>query len=118
MAGKATTRAAIRSNTIRDMKKLGTYKLEYDPIIDIYCELREQYELYSKQLKSKSYKCDEYTAAGGTKKSALIATLETLRKDILQFSDRLCLNPKSMMEEKNKPPKKESSLSKALKQLG
>ena len=118
MAGKATTKVAIKNNTIRDMKKLCTYKPEYEPIIDVYCELREQYELYTKQLKEDKYKCAEYTAAGGTKKSALIGTLETLRKDILQYSDRLCLNPKSMMEEKNKPAKKESALAKALNNYG
>lgn len=118
MAGKAIRKESIRPNVIRDMKKLNTYKPEYEPIIDIYCELREQYELYTKALKKKEYKCDEYTAAGGTKKSALIGTLETLRKDILQYSDRLCLNPKSMMEEKNKAAKKESTLAKALNKYG
>ena len=95
MPRKAIKKDTIRANTISDMKILGVYKPEYEPIIDIYCELREQYELYTKQLKGKEYKCDEYTAAGGTKKSALIATLENLRKDILQYSDRLCLNPKA-----------------------
>ena len=95
MPRKAIKKDTIRANTIADMKKLGVYKPEYEPIIDIYCELREQYELYTKQLKDKEYKCDEWTAAGGTKKSALIATLENLRKDILQYSDRLCLNPKA-----------------------
>ena len=118
MAGKATTKHAIKSKTIKDMQKLGTYKPEYDAIIDIYCELREQYELYTKQLKSYEYKCDEITAAGGTKKSALVSTIETLRKDILQYSDRLCLNPRSMMEEKNKGKKKESTLAEALRNLG
>jgi len=119
MAGKATTKHAIKSKTIKDMQKLGTYKPEYDAIVDIYCELREQYELYTKQLKSHEYKCDEFTAAGGTKKSALVSTIETLRKDILQYSDRLCLNPKAMMEEKNKSSdKKLSPLAEALRHLG
>ena len=117
MAGKATTKLTIKNNTVRDMKNLGTYKPEYEPIIDIYCELREQYELYTKQLKAKKYKCDEYTAAGGTKKSALVSTIETLRKDILQYSDRLNLNPKSMMEEKNKKTNEESPLVRTLRKL-
>lgn len=101
-----------------DMQKLGTYKPEFDAIIDIYCELREQYELYTKQLKSKGYKCDEYTAAGGTKKSAIISTIETLRKDILQYSDRLCLNPKSMQNDNSDGKKKKhSKLGEALRSL-
>jgi hypothetical protein len=96
MPGKAILKCSIKKNTVTDMKKLGTYKPEFEPIIDIYSELREQYELYTKQLKEKKYKCDEWTAAGGTKKSALVSTIETLRKDILAYSDRLCLNPKSI----------------------
>lgn len=117
MPSRANSKKSIKEKTIESMQKLGTYKDEYEPIIDIYCELKEQYDLYTKQLKKNKYKCEEFTAAGGTKKSALIATLETLRKDILQYSDRLCLNPKSMMEEKNKKITKQSPLAKALSEL-
>ena len=106
MPGKAILKLSIKKNTVADMKKLGTYKPEFEPIIDIYSELREQYELYTKQLKLKEYKCDEYTAAGGTKKSALVSTIETLRKDILAYSDRLCLNPKSIETVTIESPKK------------
>lgn len=38
------------------------------------------------------------TAAGGSKKSGLVASIETLRKDIVTYSDRLLLNPKSEKE--------------------
>lgn len=117
MPGKAIRKESIKKNTIADMKKLGTYKPEYEPIIDIYCELREQYEFYTKQLKDKKFKCDEFTAAGGTKKSALVSTIETLRKDILLFSDRLCLNPKAMQSEKPDGKKKVSRLGAALSSL-
>ena len=118
MPGKAVKKDTIKKNTVDDMKKLGTYKPEYEPIIEIYSELREQYELYTKQLKSKAYKCDEFTAAGGTKKSALVSTIETLRKDILQYSDRLCLNPKSMQGDKGEDNKKQSKLGEVLRSLG
>ncbi len=118
MANKAITRSTIRYNTIRDMKKLGTYKPEFDPLIDIYAELCEQYIIFTKQFKEDKYKCAELTAAGGTKKSALVGTLETLRKDILMYSDRLCLNPKSLSsssEDKSKSnTETESILIKAL----
>lgn len=117
MPGKAIRKETIKKNTVNDMKKLGVYKAEYDPIIDIYCEMREQYELYTKQLKDKEYKCDEFTAAGGTKKSALVSTIEILRKDILQFSDRLYLNPKAMQDDKNKNKNKKSKLGEALSSL-
>lgn len=40
------------------------------------------------------------------KKSPVVATLESLRKDILAYSDRLCLNPKSFdsLGQSTKPP--------------
>lgn len=118
MPGKPIKRETIRKNTVDYMKKLGTYKAEYDPIISIYAEMREQYELYTMQLAKDGYRCEEYTAAGGTKKSALIATIETLRKDILQYSDRLCLNPKAMQTEKGDGKKKRSKLGEAISSLG
>ena len=118
MPGKAIRKESIKKNTVADMTKLGVYKAESEPIIDIYCEMREQYELYTKQLKDKAYKCDEYTAAGGTKKSALISTIETIRKDILLYSDRLKLNPKSFADDEPKDKKKKSKLAEALNNLG
>lgn len=118
MPGKAIRKESIKKNTVADMKKLGVYKAEYEPIIDIYCEMREQYEHYTKLLKDKQYKCDEYTAAGGTKKSALVSTIETLRKDILLYSDRLKLNPKSFAEDEPKSKNKKSKLAEVLNNLG
>lgn len=119
MAGKAIRKETIKKNVVRDMQKLGVYKAEYEPIIDIYCEMREQYELYTGQLKKKAYKCDEFTAAGGTKKAALVATIETLRKDILLYSDRLMINPKAYSDKDvGKGKKKTSKLGEALSSLG
>lgn len=117
MPRKATTKETIKKNTIEDMKKLGVYKPEYDRVIDIYSELCEQYELYTRQLKDKEFKCDEYTAAGGTKKSALVSTIETIRKDILAYSDRLCLNPKAIGTITPENTKKKSKLASALSSL-
>lgn len=117
MARKAIRKETIRKNTIQSMRNLGTYKPEYNPIIDIYAGLSEQYEKLTKEFKDTNYNYSSPTGQGGDKKSSLIATLETLRKDILQYSDRLCLNPRSMMEEKNKGKKKESALTKALREL-
>lgn len=90
------SKARIKKITIENMKILGVYKPEYDPMIDIYSELCEQYQNLSKQFKDGGYKFSEYTAAGGTKKASIVATIEVLRKDILAYSDRLCLNPKAI----------------------
>ena len=117
MAKVARSKETIKKNTIDDMINLRTYKPEYNPIIEVYSEMWEQYYIYTRQLENADYKCDEITGAGGTKKSALVATIETLRKDILAYSDRLQLNPKSLAE-KGVEEKPESRLAKALGALG
>ncbi len=118
MAGKAVCKETIKKNTIEDMKKLNTYKPEYDACIDIYAELMEQYARLTKTFKDAGYRIEEYTAEGGKKKAPLVATLESLRKDILQYSDRLCLNPKANMPEgKTKRKKELSPLAEALSRI-
>lgn len=87
---------SIKEKIIRDMKGLGTYKPEYDAVIEIYSDLLFQYYQANEKFIKSGYKYETKTAAGGTKKSAIVATLENLRKDILAYSDRLCLNPKSL----------------------
>ena len=102
----------IRENTVENMKKLNTFKPEYEPIVQIYAELCYQYQKLTAEWRKLKYVCGSTTAAGGGKKHPLVSTLESLRKDILAYSDRLCLNPKSMMEEKTKKPKGKSRLDK------
>lgn len=86
----------IKKQTISEMKKLGVYKKQYNRIIEIYTDLVVQYSTLTKEFEDGGYVCEVDTAQGGSKKAPLVATLETLRKDILAYSDRLCLNPKSM----------------------
>jgi len=86
----------IKERVIRDMQGLGTYKPEYDAIITIYSDLLAQYNDANQKFIDSNYQYETMTAAGGTKKSAIVATLENLRKDIIAYSDRLCLNPKSV----------------------
>ena len=100
------------------MKKLGVYKKEYDKIIDIYAELMEQYEILSQQFEENGRKCISATADGGEKKSPLVATLENLRKDILQYSDRLMLNPKAISQSKTIKEENGQSLAEVLKEIG
>lgn len=96
MPRKAIAKETIKKNTIDNMKKLGVYKPEYDRIIDIYAELSEQYERITEIFIKSGYDYEVETMQGGKKKAPIVATLETLRKDILAYSDRLCLNPKSL----------------------
>ena len=96
MAGKIPTKNSIKLATIRDMKKLGIHKPEYNRLIDIYAGLVYQYHKALDDFEKDGCRYETETAAGGTKKSGIVATLENLRKDILAYSDRLCLNPKSL----------------------
>lgn len=103
MARPVSEKPTILKNTIRDMKTLNVYKTEYDPIINVYADLMAQYLRASKEFEESGYQYETETAAGGTKKSAIVATLESLRKDILLYSDRLCINPKANNIEPPKP---------------
>lgn len=78
------------------MTDLGVYKPQYNRLIEMYVDLIVQYEKFNNEFIATGYQYETETAAGGTKKSAISATLETLRKDILAYSDRLCLNPKAI----------------------
>ncbi|ENL6384025.1 P27 family phage terminase small subunit [Listeria monocytogenes] len=106
----------VKERVIEDMKGLGVYKIEYDNIITIYCDLLTQYDNAQKKFIESNYEYETATAAGGTKKSAIVATLENLRKDIIAYSDRLCLNPKAI-ENITTENKKQSSLADILSEI-
>lgn len=95
MAKKVTTVETIKRRTITDMKALGTHKPQYNRLIDIYAGLVHQYLEALDQFEEGGCQYEVATDQGGSKKSPIVATLEALRKDILQYSDRLCLNPKA-----------------------
>lgn len=99
------------------MKELGTHKPQYNRIIEIYSDMIYQYLLALEEFEESGYQYETETAAGGTKKSAIVATLENLRKDILAYSDRLLLNPKSLDSIKLEKGKG-SSLAQMLSELG
>lgn len=80
------------------MLALNTYKPEYDPIIEAYVDLWEQYEIVQKRLKRGRYKSSVEGSMGTQKKSYDVGQHESLRKDILAYSDRLRLNPKAMID--------------------
>ncbi len=111
----AKTKASIKRRTIEDMKRLGVYKSEYDQVIDIYAGLVEQHDALCKQFKDSGHQVTVDTAQGNSKKAPVVAALESLRKDILAYSDRLCLNPKAA--EQPGPPKKISKLAQILSEL-
>ena len=114
---KVPTQEFIKRKTIRDMKELGVHKPQFNRLIDIYAGLIHQYLIALKEFEASGYVYEVETAAGGSKKSPIVATLETLRKDILQYSDRLCLNPKSLETVTTESANK-SKLASVLSELG
>lgn len=115
---KIPTKETIKRRTISDMKSLKVHKPEYNRLVDIYAELVYQYLKLNTEFEKEGYQYETYTAAGGAKKSPIVATLESLRKDILAYSDRLCLNPKSTLQQKeNTSEKGKSSLASVLSSL-
>ncbi|MEK4283231.1 MULTISPECIES: P27 family phage terminase small subunit [unclassified Ureibacillus] len=92
---KIPTKETIKRRTIADMKELGVYKKQYGRMIDIYAGLVHQFMVLNKKFEEGEYEVQVHSAKGGPKKAPIVATLESLRKDILAYSDRLCLNPKA-----------------------
>lgn len=101
MTRRITSQETIKRRTIRDMKDLGVHKPQYNRLIDIYAGLVHQYLIAVADFEESNFAYETETAAGNPKKSGIVSAMENLRKDILQYSDRLCLNPKSFGDRKN-----------------
>lgn len=100
----------------KSMIELGVYKPEFEPIIEIYGQLVEQYEILTKQFIESGYDFEEQTNVG-TKKAPIVTTLESLRKDILSYATQLGLTPQGLLKTDDGAFKKKkvSALSAALK---
>lgn len=107
----------LKQQTIEAMRILGVYKPQFDPMIETYCGLKEQYKKLQKEVKKRGFQMVVPTGMGGLKKNPIIGIMESLRKDILIYSDRLCLNPKALDAVKIVQPaaasKEDEALSKA-----
>lgn len=85
----ATNHAARARNA---MKKLGTYRPEYEAAIKILAQLQRQYETLTKEYEDGGMQYEVQTKMG-TRKAAIVTTLESLRKDILAYMGALGLTP-------------------------
>lgn len=89
MASKGRFPATVK----KQMKALGTYRPEFDAIINDYCELTRQQAILTERFQEGGYQHAEGTTTGGSKKDPLLAALETYRKDILTYAMQLGLTP-------------------------
>lgn len=94
------TKTAYKRAVIKNLKDLGIYKDEYEDMVDIYSGMIFQYATFEKAFEESGFKVEEeYTnKAGATnmRKVPLYTAMESLRKDIATYSDKLGLNPKSL----------------------
>lgn len=93
---KIPSKATLKKRTIADMKALGVYKVEYRDLIEVYVDIYQDYLQARDDFDKSGRQYETETAAGNPKKSAIVDSIEKLRKDLLAYSDRLCLNPKSL----------------------
>lgn len=107
MPREIKTAKAFQHRTVESMVSLGTYRPEYDQIIEIYAKLLEQYE----KLRGKICLDDLTLRTDAT------LTLEKLRTDIAKYADMLCLSPKSFEKAKIKEKPKKSKLEQALEMM-
>ena len=116
----ALKKKTIEKHIIDEMKSLGIYKPEYEKTIKIFVGMLHQYQVFEEQFEASGYKItEEYTnKAGATneRKVPLYTAMESLRKDILAYSDRLCLNPKAL-ENVTSEKEGKSKLAKVLSKL-
>jgi P27 family predicted phage terminase small subunit len=104
------------------MKRLGIYKPEFDTTISIYCSLVEQYQQLEKDFKKSKFTVVEETGySDNKKKHPIVGSLESLRKDILAYSNALGLTPAGLRKIKDgykEQKKSQSKLEQALNNFG
>jgi P27 family predicted phage terminase small subunit len=104
--------------TKENLQALGIYQPEFDMTIQIYASLVEQYQALEKDFKKSKFTVVEKTGyAENSKKHPIVVSMESLRKDILAYSNALGLTPAglkrikaNMQEEKKQQSKLEMAL--------
>lgn len=105
---------SIKGNIVKQMTNLGTYRKEFETIIDIFAGMVYQYQKLSEEYAARGYPVTDIhvnkAGAENERKVPILTAMEILRKDILSYSNQLMLNPKSLgeiVEQNDKSPLKE-----------
>jgi P27 family predicted phage terminase small subunit len=85
---------------IEKMERLGIYKPEFYETVERYVKLKKEYKTVYKKYEKSGFSCEVQTAQG-TKKAPIVATLESLRRDILAMEESLGLTPRGLMKLKD-----------------
>lgn len=89
--------AVTKKKVVSALQHLGVYKNEFDDSIERYVALQKEYKQIYKKYVDGGYKCTVDTAAG-VKKSPVVTTLESLRRDLLQLEESLGLTPRGLLK--------------------
>ena len=114
----------IFTQTLEDLKAIGTYKPEFSPVITRYAEMRVQFQILMDEWYRGGCKITErYTnKAGATnnRKTALYQAVETLRRELVDLENLLGLTPAGLrkISRNSMEAKKQSRLAEALEQYG
>lgn len=112
----------IAKTTKQNMTSIGVYRVEFDPTILTYAQLKWQYDTLNKKfIEEDRPVIEEYTNKNGStnlRKAAEYQVLEVLRKDILTYENTLGVTPAGLKKiNKTLGTKKKSILGEALSRL-
>lgn len=110
------SKETIRRQTIRNMKRLGTHDVGFNRLIGIYADTLHQYYFLEREWEKDGYKTFVVSGQNSVKKSPILEQLNTLKKDVITYSDRLMLNPRAYGE--GAPDEGENPLANFLKSNG
>lgn len=103
---KPLTIKSVISQTKKSMTSLGVYRKEFDPLIESYSNIVVQLRDCENKIASGevSFYIQDINSKGvvSEKKHPVVTAMEKLRMDMLTYSDKLCLNPKALSDEKNR----------------
>ena len=108
MSKNIPQKETIKKRTIQYMNELGTYKKQYNQVIEVFSDMLYQYNYLSRKFEESGYQVMIETEKSGGKKSPILASLENLRKDIGVYSDRLMRNAKTYNAEIEQPKEEKS----------
>lgn len=113
-------RKKVSAKTKKNMKDLGTYKPQFDAIIERYAEMRMQYDILNERWYAEGCRItEEYTNKSGAtneRKTTLYLAIEKLRYELTDMENIFGLMPKGlkMIKKKGLEAQKESALDKML----
>lgn len=90
-------KAINKPNVIEKMKTLNVYKPEFEPAIERYVMLQKEYKEIYTSYQHGGYEC-EISTSSGSRKSPVVSTLESLRRDILNLEEALGLTPRGLLK--------------------